>query len=187
MNFGTIVPVVCSIWVLSEILLSVLRRSGRSASHLDRSSLRIIWLTIVTAVPLGVFIGISGIGALRIGESVSWFGLLIILAGIAVRWWALAVLGKYFTVDVSLRDDHKMVTAGPYRRVRHPLYAGSLLSFLGLGLIFQNPLATMVIVVPMFMAFSYRIKIEERALIDRFGDEYLHYRQTTNSLLPGIF
>jgi len=188
MNFSLVVPVICAIWVLSEILLAVFRRSGRTQSPLDKSSLRIIWATIILAVPGGVYVGKQSIGHISPGESVlPWIGLLLILSGIGIRWWAVVSLGKYFTVDVAIRDDHKVVKSGLYRHVRHPIYAGSLLSFFGLGLTFPNILSILIIFVPICAAFVYRITVEEQALIETFGDEYINYCKTTKRLIPGVY
>jgi protein-S-isoprenylcysteine O-methyltransferase Ste14 len=74
-----------------------------------------------------------------------------------------------------------------YRFVRHPAYAGSLLSFLGLALCFSNYLTMLIVFIPVCLAFLNRIHIEENAFIDAFGNEYLDYCASTKRLIPGIF
>jgi protein-S-isoprenylcysteine O-methyltransferase Ste14 len=114
-------------------------------------------------------------------------GIVLIVAGLAVRWLAILTLRKYFTVDVAIREDHKVVMTGLYRYVRHPAYLGSLLSFLGLAISFSNWLAALVTFLPITGAFIYRIKVEEKALDDFFGEAYRRYCSSTKRLIPGVF
>jgi protein-S-isoprenylcysteine O-methyltransferase len=60
------------------------------------------------------------------------------LTGIALRWYSVAVLGKYFTFDVAIHSRQVLVDAGPYRYIRHPSYSGALMSLLGFGLTLGN-------------------------------------------------
>ncbi|WP_346983633.1 isoprenylcysteine carboxylmethyltransferase family protein [Chryseobacterium sp. POE27] len=99
--------------------------------------------------------------------------------GIILRFIIIKSLGKYFTVDVTIRQDHKIKKEGFYKYVRHPSYTFSLLTSLGLGLYLNNWLSLVLALVPTFVAFSYRIKVEEKALIEEFGEEYLEYRRNT--------
>jgi protein-S-isoprenylcysteine O-methyltransferase Ste14 len=71
--------------------------------------------------------------------------------------------------------------------MRHPAYSGSLLSFVGLGIFWCNWLSFLVIFLPIFAAFSYRINVEEKALIKNFGEEYINYSKETKKLLPKIY
>ena len=114
-------------------------------------------------------------------------GMVLIVAGLAVRWVAILTLRKYFTVDVAISSDHKVVMTGLYRYVRHPAYLGSLLSFLGLAISFSNWLSAVVIFFPITGAFIYRIKVEEEALEAFFGDAYRQYCSSTRRLIPGVF
>jgi protein-S-isoprenylcysteine O-methyltransferase Ste14 len=186
--FGFFVQIISFAWVVSEILLTRIKRSGPTRAQFDKSSLVIIWATVVVVVPLGVFLGIRGIGFISFGSNVvPWIGLFLMVSGIVIRWTSIITLGRYFTTDVSILSDHTVVTKGAYRLVRHPTYAGSLLSFLGLGLTFSNWLSTLVILLPMIAVFAYRINVEERALVAYFGDAYINYRKATKRLIPGIY
>jgi protein-S-isoprenylcysteine O-methyltransferase Ste14 len=114
-------------------------------------------------------------------------GLVLIVVGLVVRWTAIITLRKYFTVDVSIVSDHKLVITGIYRFVRHPAYAGSLLSFLGLGIVLSNWLSLLVVFIPITVVFIYRINVEEKALLAFFGDQYAHYCARTKRLIPKIY
>ena len=82
-------------------------------------------------------------------------------AGIVFRWWAMRVLADYFTVDVSIRPDHRIVRDGPYRLLRHPSYTGALATFYGFALCLGDVVALLVVVVPVTLAFLWRIRVEE--------------------------
>jgi protein-S-isoprenylcysteine O-methyltransferase Ste14 len=130
----------------------------------------------------------NGIGYVAAGgAAISAVGLIFIFLGLVIRWTAILTLRGYFTTNVSIQQSHQLVVKGLYRIVRHPAYTGSLLSFLGLGLTFANWLSTLVIFLPICCAFLYRIRVEERALIEHFGVDYEQYRRRTKRLVPGIY
>lgn len=188
MNAGIIIIPVSVIWLASEIILSRTKRSHSSDRRIDKSSLRILWITIAASVNLGVLLAFQRIGSLgNESQILQSAGIALIICGLIVRWLAILSLKDRFTVDVAITKGHRIVRDGLYRFVRHPAYLGSLLSFLGLGMFFSNYLSIAVIFVPICLAFLYRIRIEESVLAATFGDEYLAYCASTKRLIPGIF
>jgi protein-S-isoprenylcysteine O-methyltransferase Ste14 len=180
---------VCILWALSEIILAMVKRSKKGNSRaLDRSSFAILWIAISSSVTVGVILAVSRIGFIRPGYKIIWAaGVCLIIVGLVIRWIAIIALRKYFTVTVNVESDHKLIDSGPYRYIRHPAYAGSLLSFLGLGLSFSNWLSALVIFIPILAAFLNRIRVEEEALTGAFGGVYLQYASKTRRLIPGIY
>lgn len=189
MNLAPVILLISLVWLVSEVVLTRVKRSERlGATDQDKSSLRFIWMTIAICVSTGVFLGLARIGLLSAKSYfISLSGLVLIVLGLAIRWTAILTLRRYFTVDVAIVSDHRIIKKGIYKAIRHPAYTGSLLSFLGLGLSFSNWLSTLVIFVPMLAAFLYRIKVEEKALIESFGDEYLNYCKVTKRLIPLVY
>ena len=168
--------------------MAFLKRSSSSGKDLDRSSLRILWITILASIAFGVYVAMSGIGRLNIYARETYFlGLFFILAGLLLRWIAIFQLRKYFTVNVSIREDHQLIQKGLYRYLRHPSYSGSMLSFLGLALVFNNWITFLIIFFPILFAFLYRISVEEAELLISFGENYLAYAHRTKKLIPGIY
>ena len=110
-------------------------------------------------------------------------GVLICAAGMAFAFWARVCLGRNWGVPMSLREGHELVTTGPYRLVRHPIYAGILLACLGSGLAADN---WWFIAFLLFLAyFTYSVRIEEEAMMRQFPDQYPEYkRKTRGSILP---
>ena len=188
MNSGIFIIAVSVLWAGSEIILARTKRSQSTDLQCDKSSLRILWITIAIAVNVGIVLSFQRIGHFGNGSQLLPIaGLMLIGCGLLVRWVAVFSLKRQFTVDVSITKDHRIVRNGIYRFVRHPAYAGSLLSFLGLALCFSNYISLLIVFVPICLAFLYRIHIEEDALINAFGSEYLDYCASTKRLIPGIF
>jgi protein-S-isoprenylcysteine O-methyltransferase len=107
--------------------------------------------------------------------------------GMALRLWAVLTLGRHFRTAVRILDDHKLVTRGPYRVLRHPSYTGDLLTVSGIGLAMGNWLSLAVIFGCVFLAYALRILIEEAALRARFGDEFKAYRKRTWAVIPPVW
>jgi protein-S-isoprenylcysteine O-methyltransferase Ste14 len=188
MNLGIIMISVSVLWIGSEIILTRTRRSQTTDVRLDKSSLRVLWVTIAVGVNVGILLSFQRIGYFGNGSPIYPIaGLVFILCGLIVRWIAIVSLKHQFTVDVSITKDHRIINTGIYRVVRHPAYAGSLLSFFGLGLCFANYLTILIMFPPICSAFLYRIHVEERALRDNFGDEYANYCASTKRLIPGVY
>ncbi|AZA78615.1 isoprenylcysteine carboxylmethyltransferase family protein [Chryseobacterium sp. G0186] len=175
-------------WFLSEFLYkNILKSNKEDKKDKDKSTLNILWLAIPFSIAAAITI--SRLSTLPIIHEnwIFYLGEAFILIGMIFRFIIIRSLGKYFTVDVTIRQDHKIKKEGFYRYLRHPSYAFSLLTSLGLGLYLNNWLSMVFAFVPPFLAFAYRIKIEEQALVEQFGEEYLEYRKKTKKLIPFIY
>jgi protein-S-isoprenylcysteine O-methyltransferase Ste14 len=173
-------------WVASEIFLNRVFRSGKDEKQkADKRSLLIIWLTIAVCLPFTSIIGRWLPWPIHNG--IQPIGLTLIVAGMIFRVFAVYTLGRYFTVDVTIRNDHRIVKRGLYRFLRHPSYLGSLVSFLGNGLALNNWAALALSLLPVLVAFLYRIQVEEQLLIQNFGQDYLDYKKETWRLVPFIY
>jgi protein-S-isoprenylcysteine O-methyltransferase Ste14 len=96
-------------------------------------------------------------------------------------------LGKYFTFDVAVHNNHTLIQEGPYRYIRHPSYSGALLSLVGFGLALGNWAGLALFLFCMGIAYSYRIPIEEAALAAGLGEPYRQYVSRTRRLIPFLF
>lgn len=108
-------------------------------------------------------------------------GICLMLLGIALRWYSAAILGKYFTFDVAIQGDQILVEVGPYRYIRHPSYAGALLTLLGFGLALGNLAGLAANLSCLGFAYAYRIPIEEAALASALGETYELYEANVAS------
>jgi protein-S-isoprenylcysteine O-methyltransferase len=176
------------IYFLSELSLSLTRRSRGTGVKQDRSTLRVLWLVILLSIVAALRVTQSfPVAAIPHADVCALVGVTLFVAGLALRWWAIIVLGRFFTVDVQIASDHELVEAGPFRVLRHPSYTGVLLAFAGFALSLANWAAFLVLLLPITAALLYRIIVEEEALRHAFGRPYLDYMARTKRLVPGIY
>lgn len=162
-------------------------KTGRKTAG-DRNSLRMLWVVIIVALVLGGFCTAFRFAAITAGQPYWYFaGMALAVGGLLLRVVAIRQLGKSFTVDVQIAEGQQLKRDGMYRVVRHPSYSGILLAFAGLALTYGNWVSLPVIVVPIFLAFRYRIRIEEAVLIGEFGEQYLQYCRETKRLIPFLY
>ena len=176
-------------YLISELLLTVTRRSrSATGTRQDRSTLGFLWLVIMASVAAGIFVAAYWpAAALPDGRIFAVAGLVLFVAGLLLRWWAIIVLGRFFTVDVTIEKDHELVERGPFRVLCHPSYAGVLLAFVGLALSLQNWAALLAILLPILLAFIHRMNVEEKALSRALGSSYTDYIRRTKRLVPFVY
>lgn len=116
-----------------------------------------------------------------------WVGIAMMLAGLAFRWYAIQVLGKFFTRTVATRAGQYVVENGPYRLIRHPSYSGALLMFLGMGIAMTNWAALLAIMAGAGVGYAYRVHIEEQALCAGLGQSYRDYMLRTKRFIPHVW
>jgi protein-S-isoprenylcysteine O-methyltransferase Ste14 len=180
--------IIWSVWFVSELVLNRLFRSpDYSKNTRDKGSISAIWITIGIANTLGIistiFVDLR-ISQLRV---VPYTGLFLISMGIIIRIIAIRSLGRFFTVDATILENHRLKKNGLYRIIRHPSYLGSLLSFIGFGLSLNNWISLIIISIPVTIAMLNRIRIEEKMLTEKFGLEYSDYVKKTYRLIPWIY
>jgi protein-S-isoprenylcysteine O-methyltransferase len=176
-----------AIYGISEFCLALTRRSRERAASRDRHSLAVLWGVISVSVWLSI-------------SSVAWFphaalphrrdfclvGLGLFSFGVILRWSSIWYLGRYFTVDVSIAAEQRVIDSGPYRFIRHPSYTGALIAFVGFGFCLSNWISILCVTLPIVGAFLWRIHVEERALAEGLGDDYRNYMRRTKRLIPWI-
>lgn len=177
-----------TIWFLSEILINRLFHSkATDKQNADKGSLYLIWIVIFIGIFSAVFISNKYYFPLLKNSNVGYFGLLLIYMGIILRLAIIKTLGHFFTVDVTIKQYHKLKKDGFYKHLRHPSYAASLISFIGFGISLNNLISLAIVFILILTAFMIRIKVEERMLIEHFGSEYLNYKKTTKAIIPFIY
>ncbi len=114
-------------------------------------------------------------------------GIAFILLGVALRWYAIWTLGRYFTRDVAVSIGQQIVQNGPYRALRHPAYSGTFLTMLGVGLAMTNWASLPVLFTGVLVGHLYRVHVEEKALVETIGQPYIEYMRRTKRFIPMIF
>lgn len=183
-----IAPALGALYGLSELGLALFKRSGKSAADADEGSLGLIWIVILAGVCLAFALA-RALPQLAFapGSRTAPAGIATFAAGIALRWYAILCLGRFFTVNVAIAEDHRLIDTGPYRLLRHPSYTGALLAFCGLGVCLDNWAALGALVIPVLVVFLRRMRIEEDALLAAFGEAYRDYMRRTWRLIPFIY
>ena len=175
-------------WVACELFILSRDRAPVAGVNRDGSSRRVIIVAMVASIMLASFVARSRSAAMPWSRAdARAVGAGLMLAGIAFRLWAVSVLGKHFRTQVTLLDEHRLIHSGPYARLRHPAYTGSLVTCLGLGIALHNWLSLLVMIVGPLAGFGWRVAIEERALGERFGADWRAYRARSWAMLPPLW
>ncbi len=123
-------------------------------------------------------------------DGLNWItvlGILMIVVGITFRALAVRYLGKYFTPTVQIKDDHKLITTGPYSIVRHPSYTGAFLAIIAGGVVLESLVGFIISCTAMIIAYYVRIGIEEKELTANFGIAYEQYQKNTKMIIPYVW
>jgi protein-S-isoprenylcysteine O-methyltransferase Ste14 len=120
------------------------------------------------------------------GMPASAVGYGLLGAGMLFALWARVFLGRNWSANVTLKQDHTLVRSGPYRIVRHPIYTGLLVALLGTA-IALGPLRCFVGVVLAAIAWKFKSMTEETFMVQQFGDQYREYQMEVKSLVPYIW
>ena len=118
-------------------------------------------------------------------EVLGWVAAALTAFGIAFAIWARVYLGRNWSSSPAVKQDHELVTAGPYRYVRHPIYTGIMLAAFGAALT-GGPFGVVMFVV-ISLIFFFRIAKEEQLMLDLFPNEYAAYQTRTKRLIPFVW
>lgn len=105
-------------------------------------------------------------------------------ASIVIRRSAIAALGKFWSLHVEIRETHQFVRTGPFRWMRHPTYFSMILELLAAALLLQAPATLAVVLLAFIPALAARVRLEETALLEKFGEAYRAYQGSTPAIIP---
>ena len=181
--------VVVGAFVLSELRIRLRSERNREGSRVDRTSLLVVQATAIGGVGGAILLARRLPSAALAGARWPLFvsGLVLMCIGIAIRQWAVATLGRFFTIDVRVQSGQTVVESGPYRWARHPAYTGLILTFLGFGLALGNWASLAVAFLVPTAGLVYRIHFEERALLEGLGEPYRCFAASRPRLFPGVW
>jgi protein-S-isoprenylcysteine O-methyltransferase len=181
-------PILGAIFGMSELVLNIVKRSKAGAISKDRHTLALIWLVNMAGAGIAVFLCFKlPAWSWPWREQLYSIGFGVFVIGIALRWYSIIYLGRFFTTNVAIARDHRLIDSGPYRHLRHPSYTGSMLMIIGFGLCLGNIPALLVILISFWVTLLRRIQVEEQALTETFGDQYQAYKKRTRRLIPFIY
>ena len=123
----------------------------------------------------------------QLPDILGWIGALLFVLAAGMLWLTHLALGRNWTPTLGFREDHKLVTEGIFRFIRHPMYCSHLLWAIAQPLMLQNWIAGFSFLVVMVPQYLSRVGAEEQMMLEKFGDEYQAYMDRTGRLLPKIF
>ena len=123
---------------------------------------------------------------LPLPDAIRWLGLGLVVGGIAFSMWSAQTLGRHFDVEVEVHEGHAVVDRGPFAIVRHPVYLGLAIHFIGACLATGNWLLIAGTLLVSFPALYLRASVEERLLRAQLGPAYDAYARRVPMLLPWI-
>lgn len=174
------------VWLAVDNVIMFRRRSGKTENR-DRYSLRVIVLGGMVAWPIAIWLAFTRVSSIHPAMLWQIAGLVIMGLGIALRFIAIAQLGRFHTPNVAVLAAHEVFDRGLYRHIRHPSYLGALIAFLGFGLALGNWLSVGVLMLLSLVVYLYRIHEEEAALHAGLGKSYARYCLRTKRLIPGLY
>jgi protein-S-isoprenylcysteine O-methyltransferase Ste14 len=178
---------VMTVWIGGELYLQ--HRTGHGPSRFTDPTYFLLSFTTFGSVG-AAFVLASRVGSARIAAEHVWFlvaGLALVGAGVALRLWAVATLGRFFTYAVGVQEGQEVVDTGPYARIRHPSYTGLLVGLAGLGLALDNWLSLAVMLLLPLVGVVVRIRVEEEVMSRELGEAYRSYARHTARLVPGVW
>jgi protein-S-isoprenylcysteine O-methyltransferase Ste14 len=166
----------------------IVRRGQRSAGASDAKSIQVIvlgmWVSLLAAFPLAWWPALQ-FGHGRVAVFIA--GVVLLVSGSLLRRHCWRVLGASFTGDVRASADQQVVTRGAYAILRHPSYTGGILMMTGIGVALGSWGSAVLLAVVSFAVYSYRIAVEERALLAAIGEPYRQFMATRKRLIPFVY
>jgi protein-S-isoprenylcysteine O-methyltransferase Ste14 len=178
------IPVLWSVFAMYWVAA---RRHAKTT--LRRESL---WSSATHMVPLAIafllialprFPGLLGTRLVLWTPANFWVGAPMVAAGLGFAIWARIYLGRNWSLSVTVKEGHHLVRRGPYAWVRHPIYTGLLLAFIGSAISLDEWRGFLAVVIAGGALWS-KLRIEERWMLETFGDDYKRYQSEVPALIP---
>ncbi|MGL5941577.1 MAG: methyltransferase family protein [Waterburya sp.] len=190
----TTTAILAYLLIICYFIIERLLRKGKKslslqAGEFDRGSSKIIWISSLLGIVLVFLATILNVYKIGFWNNIylAWTGIILMLGGLAMRYWAAKVLGEFYTRTLQTISGQQIITKAPYSYIRHPGYLGTFLIEIGAGLAITNWIILSIILVIGILSRVYRIQIEEEMLKTVFGEQYQIYSEQTWRLIPFIY
>jgi protein-S-isoprenylcysteine O-methyltransferase Ste14 len=171
-----------------EVYMSLRQRRKRTIVQSgDRLS---IWVLVIF-IALGYSLSFS-VAATKTGRIYHWdtffiIGTILVTVGLIIRISSILTLKEQFTYTVTKIENHALIETGLYKMIRHPGYLGQLIIFLGISTSLSNWISIIFMIVSVLIGYVYRIKTEEKFMVEQMGQKYIDYQKKTCRLIPSIY
>ena len=182
------------ILIICYLIIERWLRKGKEATEFktarwDNGSSQVIWLVGVLSLVLllsAPFLNSNQIGYLN-SPNIAWLGIVSMLVGLALRYWAAKTLGRFYTRTLQIVEKQQLIDLPPYNLIRHPGYFGTLLIELGAAIAINNSILILIVAIAGIFWRIYRIEAEEKMLATFFAEEYRVYTSKTWKLIPFVY
>jgi len=186
----SILVIFCSVLVISGFYRNRARKEGGLIRRQEEG-----WLILITRIAITIPFLIVLLLNIFYPPAMSWAkfnlptyvqiaGLVVAFLCVPFLWWVFRSIGKNISETVLIKEEHELVTHGPYRRVRHPLYAGALLLLISISLVIEDYVILAYAVIGLLAFRLLVIPAEEKQLLEAFGEDYECYQSRTGAMLP---
>lgn len=160
-----------------------------SSEYSEKSSFKKILFSVVASIAVTVIFTYLDLFNIEsgVGAAMKWTGIATYILGIGLRYIGTVYLGKYFTRDIQVSSDMELVSDGPYRILRHPLYLGLFLLSTGVPLFFRNPVALLFATISVGKTINDRMDMEEKSMEEAMGDTYRQWKKNRYRFIPYIY
>jgi len=174
-------------FIIQRFLRLTKRAKSFKRGSFDRGSSFLIWMAVGVGLWLPLMLDSLGFSLFSIDLLEGSIALAVMLSGLGLRIWAAITLGKYYSTTLTIAEDHRVITAGPYSRIRHPGYLSEILMWSGFGVLSSNLVIAVLVPVIFVIVLLYRMSAEETMLVGELGDDYVRYQQRTRKLVPYVY
>lgn len=180
------------VWIFLILFWAISAKNNKQTVYKENLLLRFLyyWLPLLIAALLlgpGKWFGHTLIREKFVEHTnlVGCIGLFLAAIGLVIACWSRYLLGKNWSLSVQKKENHELIQTGFYSVVRHPIYTGVLLIFTG-NVIIVGDYRGFISLAIVFYSFWFKLKKEEKILVELFGTSYLDYQKKTKTILPYI-
>ncbi len=179
-------PTICSLWLLFK-QKELDWNSVKANVKTDGYSTILIVIAGMISQSLPIILWKNNAIPYQSLDLAAYIGILMLFGGLYLRILTIDELDKFFTNEVRIEDGWKLIKTGTYKYIRHGSYTGSILTMLGTSVLFHSWISLFMGFIFLFIVYDYRIRLEEKMLVDFFGESYVEYQKTTKKLIPHIY
>lgn len=172
------------LYAFFEVFMN-LKSKGSTSS--DKRSLWWLYGLITLGYALSFAIGMTKIGRIYPWNTFFALGMAMFAMGFVIRIQAILTLKQYFTYSVAKVENHKIIETGLYKIIRHPGYLGQLIIFIGISTSISNWLSILFMMIPVSLGYLYRIRVEEKFMLEQMGEDYVKYQERTKRMIPFLY
>ena len=175
-------------WVIFSLYWEIAAKNSAPAIKSESRFSRGIHVVLANAALLLIFFPIRSLNQRFLPDSLflKLAGIALEFAGVALAIWARRILGRNWSGEITIKQDHELVRTGPYGVVRHPIYTALLIMYLG-SVIVSGHVHALVGFAVGILAYLRKTRMEEANLITAFGEKYRAYREDTWALIPRVY